>query len=201
MILQPLLHSRPFFLAWLERLWWFLVTRVVGAKGARGDSAPLPILRDHLTLSQPEGAYHVNYITAGPPDFQTFLRSCNFTTAMTETNWFVQTMNQPNFIMGLFSQVLTTQCRNQILLFWFFFQNHQVPKWSFPFGCTIFQIWMEIYRISKWASSKIKFGCKHSFDELKTKFRYAWFWKKGLKLKIRLDQNNIWRQLKKTEVL
>ena len=123
MILQPLLHSRPFFLAWLERLWWFLVTRVVGAKGARGDSAPLPILRDHLTLSQPEGAYHVNYITAGPPDFQTFLRSCNFTTAMTETNWFVQTMNQPNFIMGLFSQVLTTQCRNQILLFWFFFRT------------------------------------------------------------------------------
>ena len=174
MILQPLLHSRPFFLAWLERLWWFLVTRVVGAKGARGDSAPLPILRDHLTLSQPEGAYHVNYITAGPPDFQTFLRSCNFTTAMTETNWFVQTMNQPNFIMGLFSQVLTTQCRNPILLFCFcFFQNHKVPNDASLLVVCIFQIWMEICWISKWASFKIKFGSKHSFDEFKTQLIYT----------------------------
>ena len=133
-----------------------MVTRIVGAKGVgRGDYFPPQILRDQLTLYQPEGAYYVHHITTCPPDFQTFLRSCNFTTAMTETNWFVQTMNQPNFIMGLFSQVLTTQCRNQILLgFFCLFRTIKSQNEASPLVvCTIFQILMEIYWILKWASS------------------------------------------------
>ena len=158
MILQPLLHTRPFFLAWLERLWWFLVTRIVGPKWVWGTLPPPPqILRDQFSLAISEGAHYVHQIATCPQFAPLIFRPSYGPVILRQQwqklNWFVQTMNQPNFIMGLFSQVLTTQYRIQILLL--VFQNHQFPKWNFPLVDTIFQILMEIYRILKWASSSL----------------------------------------------
>ena len=175
MILQPLLHTRPFFLAWLERLWWFLVTRVVGPKWVWGTLPPPPpqILRDQFSLAISEGAHYVHQI-ATCPQFAPLIFRPSYGPVILRQQWqklfwFVQTMNQPNFIMGLFSQVLTTQRRNQFTGFFFFvFLESLSPKMKYS-------LWL--YYISNLNGDllgkylygpPLKSSLDPSFDELKT---------------------------------